>query len=114
MTVAQSRESKFFLSQLPVSGSQNLQPNRFMPRILSRGTKIVSKMKKKRCLYASCYLKMKIKSISRPKKTATLSMVLSMTIRDRWRLGRNLTILMILSSLKVLRTPRPRPPSVTP
>ena len=57
---------------------------------------------------------MKIKSISRPKKTATLSMVLSITIRDRWRLGRNLTILMILNSLKVLRTPRPRPPSVTP
>ena len=36
VTVAHSRESKFFLSQLPVSGSQNLQPNRFMPRILRK------------------------------------------------------------------------------
>ena len=34
MTVAQRRESKFFLWQLPVSGSQNLHPNKFMPRIL--------------------------------------------------------------------------------
>ena len=36
VTVAQSKESKFFLWQVPVSGSQNLHPNRFMPRILTR------------------------------------------------------------------------------
>ena len=34
VTVAQRRESKFFLSQTPVSGSQNLQPNKFIPSIL--------------------------------------------------------------------------------
>ena len=34
VTVAQSKESKFFLSLIPVSGSTNLQPNRFIPRIL--------------------------------------------------------------------------------
>ena len=60
MTRAHRRESKFFLSQVPVSGSQNLQPNKFIPRML----------------------KMKMKSISRPKKTATLSIVFSITIKD--------------------------------
>ena len=34
VTVAQRRESKFFLSQTPVSGSQNLHPKRFIPRML--------------------------------------------------------------------------------
>ena len=34
VTVAQSKESKFFLSLIPVSGSTNLHPNRFIPRIL--------------------------------------------------------------------------------
>ena len=54
---------------------------------------------------------MKMNNMSRPKKTATLSMVLSMTTRDLWRFGRNLTSLMILNSRNVLRTERPRPPS---
>ena len=34
VTVAQSKESKFFLSLIPVSGSTNLHPNRFIPKIL--------------------------------------------------------------------------------
>ena len=53
-------------------------------------------------------------SIRRPKKTATLSIVLNMTTRERWRFGKNLTILMILNSRNVLRTESPRPPSATP
>ena len=34
--MAQSKESKFFLSLIPVSGSTNLHPNRFIPRILKK------------------------------------------------------------------------------
>ena len=68
MTVAQSRESKFFLSQFPVSGLQNLHPNKFIPRILN----------------------IKMKSINKPKNTATLSIVLNITINDLCRFGKNL------------------------
>ena len=75
---------------------------------------------------------MKMKSASNPKNTATLSMVLSnhhyhiniiivpiiitlsITISCLRRFGRNLTSLRILRSLKVLRTERPEPSSVTP
>ena len=60
------------------------------------------------------YLKMKMKRASNPKNTATLSMVLSITISCLLRFGRNLTSLRILSSLKVLRTESPDPSSVTP
>ena len=110
VTVAHSRESKFFLSQLPVSGSQNLQPNRFMPRILRR-----VEGDHTRILYISTlHLNIKMNSIRRPKKTATLSIVLNMTTRERWRFGKNLTSLMILNSRNVLRTESPRPPSATP
>ena len=74
VTSAQRRESKFFLSQFPVLGSQNLQPNKFIPRIL----------------------KMNMNNMRRPKKTATLSMVFSITISDLWRLGRNLNLLILV------------------
>lgn len=80
VTVAHSKESKFFLSQIFVSGSQNLQPKRFMPRMEN----------------------MKMKSMRRPKKTATLSIVRSITISCRRRFGRKRTSLRILNSRKVL------------
>ena len=57
---------------------------------------------------------MKMKRASNPKNTATLSMVLSITISCLLRFGRNLTSLRILSSLKVLSTESPEPSSVTP
>ena len=57
---------------------------------------------------------MKMKRASNPKNTATLSMVLSITISCLLRFGRNLTSLRILRSLKVLRTESPEPSSVTP
>ena len=60
------------------------------------------------------HLNMKIKRASSPKKTATLSMVLSITMSCLRRLGRNLTSFKIRRSLKVLRTERPDPSSVTP
>ena len=81
VTVAQSKESKFFLSQILVSGSQNLQPKRFMPRME----------------------KMKMNNMRRPKKTATLSIVRSITISCRRRFGRKRTSLRILNSRKVLK-----------
>ena len=81
VTVAQSKESKFFLSQIFVSGSQNLQPKRFMPRMEN----------------------MKMNNMRRPKKTATLSIVRSITISCRRRFGRKRTSLRILSSRNVLR-----------
>ena len=61
--------------------------------------------------YFELDLNMKIKSERSPKKTTTLSMVLSMTTRCRWRPGKNLTSLRIRKSLKVLRTLSPEPSS---
>ena len=111
VTVAQSRESKFFLSQTPVSGSQNLQPNKFIPRILkSNALFYFSKSKDNIFLY----LKMKMNKAKSPKKTATLSIVFNMTISCLLRFGRNLTSFRILRSLKVLRTESPDPSAVTP
>ena len=81
MTVAQSKESKFFRSQILVSGSQNLHPKRFMPRME----------------------KMKMKSMRRPKKTATLSIVRNITISCRRRFGRKRTSFRILNRRNVLK-----------
>lgn len=55
------------------------------------------------------YLNMKMKSMSRAKKTATLSIVRSMTTSWRRRLGRNLTNLRILRRRKVRSTDMPLP-----
>ena len=60
------------------------------------------------------YLKMKIKSIRRPKKTATLSIVLSMTMSCRLRFGRKRTSFRIRSRRNVLRTDRPDPSLLIP
>ena len=113
MTVAHSRESKFFLSQTPVSGSQNLHPNRFIPRILKKMS--FSTFKKWLFFKAfSIHLKIKMNKASKPKNTATLSIVFSITINCLRRLGRNLTSFRILSSRNVLNTDSPDPSSVTP
>ena len=60
------------------------------------------------------YLKMKIKSMRSPKNTATLSMVLSITISCLWRFGKKQTSFIILRSRNVLNTESPEPSSVTP
>ena len=88
-----------------------MQPNRFIPRILKyfRDFKVLLTRTER-----NVHLNMKMKRARRPKKTATLSMVFSITMSCRLRLGRNLTSLRILRSLKVLRTDRPDPSSVTP
>ena len=114
MTVAHKRESKFFLSQTPVSGSQNLHPKRFIPRMLQSSKIKVMYYVCIGFLFFNSHLKMKMKRASNPKNTATLSMVLSITISCLLRFGRNLTSLRILRSLKVLRTESPEPSSVTP
>lgn len=54
---------------------------------------------------------MKINSTSREKKTATLSMVRSMTNSCRRRLGMNLTSFSMRSSRKVRRTESPELPA---
>ena len=70
VTVAHKRESKFFLSQTPVSGSQNLHPKRFIPRILHNFQNESMNVNLK-----ASHLKMKMKRASNPKNTATLSMI---------------------------------------
>ena len=114
VTVAHSRESKFFLSQTPVSGSQNLHPNRFIPRILKKTS--FSTLNKKLLFFKafSIHLKIKMNKASNPKNTATLSIVFSITINCLRRFGRNLTSFRILSSRNVLNTDNPDPSSVTP
>lgn len=52
--------------------------------------------------------------MSNEKKTATLSIVLSITNNCRLRFGMNLTSFNILSSLKVLSTLSPELPSLAP
>ena len=59
-------------------------------------------------------LNMKMKRERRPKKTTTLSIVLSMTTSCLWSPGKNLTSLSILNNLNVLRTVRPEPSSFIP
>ena len=59
-------------------------------------------------------LNMKMKRARRPKKTTTLSIVLSMTTSCLWSPGKNLTSLSILNNLNVLRTVRPEPSSFIP
>jgi hypothetical protein len=59
-------------------------------------------------------LKIKMKSDNSPKKTATLSIVFSITISWRRRFGKNLTSFNILRSLNVLKTDKPEPSSETP
>ena len=57
---------------------------------------------------------MNIKSMRRPKNTATLSIVLSITTNCLLKLGRNLTSFKILSSLNVRRTDNPEPSAAIP
>ena len=78
VTVAQRRESKFFLSQRPVLGSQNMQPNSCIPRIL-KSHKLISFVKLKLQILTFSHLKINMKRDRRPKNTTTLSMVLNMT-----------------------------------
>jgi hypothetical protein len=65
-------------------------------------------------LVKKVYLKIKMKSIRSPKNTATLSMVLNITISWRRRFGKNLTSFIILRRRNVLKTESPEPSSVTP
>ena len=60
------------------------------------------------------YLNMNIKSMRRPKNTATLSIVLSITTNCLLKLGRNRTSFKILSSLNVRRTDNPEPSAAIP
>lgn len=53
-------------------------------------------------------LKMNIKSMRRPKNTATLSIVLSMTTNWRLKFGRKRTSLRILKRRNVRKTDRPK------
>ena len=108
VTVAQRSESKFFLSQTPVRGSQNMQPNSCIPRILTSNMMMILMIRQ------GSHLNMKMNKERRPKKTTTLSMVLSMTTSCLWRPGKNLTSLSILNSLNVLKTVSPEPSSLTP
>ena len=57
---------------------------------------------------------MKMNNMSNPKNTATLSIVLSITISCLLRFGRNLTSLIILRRRNVLKTDSPVLSSVTP
>ena len=109
VTVAQRRESKFFLSQRPVLGSQNIQPNNCIPRMLKECCLMINH-------FCPIYLNIKMKRDKSPKKTTTLSIVLSMTISCLWSPGKNLTNFKIRKSLKVLKTvnPEPSPSSFTP
>lgn len=60
VTVAQRRESKFFLSGVPNS-SWNLQPNRFIPKILKTKRNVFAGKK----MYKNVYLQ-KIGSVNNP------------------------------------------------
>lgn len=60
------------------------------------------------------YLNIKINNINKEKKTATLSMVRSITNNCRLRFGMNRTSFNILKSLKVLNTLKPEPPVLSP
>lgn len=62
----------------------------------------------------SSYLNMNMKRMSSEKKTATLSIVLSITNSWRRRFGMNRTNLRIRNSRKVRRTLRPELPSPSP
>ena len=57
---------------------------------------------------------MNMNSIRRPKNTATLSIVLSITTNCLLKLGKNRTSFKILSSLNVLRTDNPDPSAAMP
>ena len=60
------------------------------------------------------YLNMKMNSIRRPKNTATLSIVLSITTSCLLKLGKNRTNFKILSNLNVLSTDKPEPSAAIP
>ena len=57
---------------------------------------------------------MKMNSIRRPKNTATLSIVLSITTSCLLKLGKNRTNFKILSNLNVLSTDKPEPSAAIP
>ena len=60
------------------------------------------------------YLNMNINSIKRPKNTATLSIVRSITTSCLLKLGKNRTSFKIRSNLKVLSTDNPEPSAPIP